>query len=923
MRDFRTFVRAHVAPLSLAPQREQKIVEEWAAELEDIYDGLRAGGLSEDDAWRDIEQQVHAGTLLSDRLLDDLADVGWLARTDRRPAAPGVLRTGARHLREALATGLARDVRGSGRMLVKKPGFSATVVLTLAICLGANAAIFTVVHDVLLRPLPLADSDRIVGMGDVYPTITPNDILSNDTPSYFDRLEALTTLEEQALFTFWYDTLTLDGVPQEMRGMRATPSLFRVLRVAPLVGRTFTDAEGEIGNDQKVILSYGLWQRLFGGDPDVVGRQVRLAWKGTVYTIVGVMPREFRFFDQGYSGHADTAAGVQFWIPLAFTAEQKSDAARTRYGFFHVARLRPGATVEQAQAQLDALHAATVKRFPQFSYTELGMYSVVTPLQEALTRRIRRTLYLLWAGAAVVLLIGAINVANLTLARANERGRELATRFALGAGRLQVARQLIVEALLPAVLGGAGGLATGAAILEALAANGTLASLPNATDVRLHATTVAVVSLTALAVGLVTGLAPAVSAGALRIPQVLADGSRSGTGGRSARVFRRGLVVAQVAFSVILLIGATLLFTSFRYLLNLDAGFSATGVVTATIFPPPSRYPTPADVVALQDRVLDRVRTIAGVSAAGLTSNIALSGFESPSSVSAVGRSADEAVVPSVVTVTPGYFEAMTTPLMRGRYFDHTDRGDSVKVAIVDQRLAARLWPDADPIGKAIYRGESGPFTIAGVVGDVHLEGLASMQSIGTVYFPHTQSPPARRLRWIALKSSVDPAAVVGSLRRAMLEIDPDLPISDVQTMRERTAHAVAPQQLAMSLSAMFAAIALLLSMLGLYGVLVSAVARRTREIGIRIALGDTVRGVFRLVLAEGAALIGVGLVVGIVGAALAARTLKGLLFGVQPTDPMIFAAVTIVTGAIALLACIEPARRATRVDPIKVLTQP
>ena len=911
-----------MAPLTLAPLREQKIVEEWAAQLEDIYDALRADGLSDDEAWSDIVRQVRHETLLSDRLLGDDLDVAWLPRTPRRTDAPGVARRVGRRLREALATGLARDLRGSVRLLVKNPGFSATVVLTLAICLGANAAIFTVVHDVLLRPLPFADSDRIVGMGDIYPTITPNDILSNDTPSYFDRLEALTTLEEQGLFTFWYDTLTLDGVPHEVRGMRATPSLFRVLQVPPLLGRAFTDTEGEIGNDQKVILSYALWQRLFGGDPNVLGRPLRLAWNGTSYTIVGVMPREFRFFDRAYAGHAEASPGVQFWIPLAFTPEQKSDRARTRYGFFHVGRLRPGATVEQAQAQLDALHAATVKKYPQFSYDELGMYSAVTPLQEALTRPIRRTLYLLWAGAGLVLLIGAINVVNLTLARASERRRELATRVALGAGRLQVARQLMIEALLPAVLGGAGGLAVGAAILQVLAADGALTTLPSATDVRLHPIAAAVISAAAVAVGLLTGLVPAVSAGALTVRQVLGDGNRSGTAGTTARFFRRGLVVAQVALSVVLLIGATLLFTSLRYLLELDAGFNGTGVVTATIFPPPSRYPTSTDVVALQDRVLDRLRAIPGVTAAGMTSNIALSGFENPSSVSAVGRSDDEAVVPSVVTVTPGYFEAMATPLIRGRYFDRTDRRDSAKVAIVDERLAARLWPNADPIGQAIYRGESGPFTIAGVVGDVRLEGLASMQSIGTAYFPHTQSPPLRRLRWIALKSSVDPALVVRGLRLALLEIDPDLPIADVQTMLERTAHAVAPQRLATSLSTMFAGIALLLSMLGLYAVLVGVVARRTREIGIRLALGDTVAGVFRLVLAEGAGLIGIGLVLGLAGAGLAARTMKGLLFGVQPTDPVVFAGVALVTGAIALLACIEPARRATRVDPIRVLSQ-
>lgn len=918
MRDFRALVRAQVAPLGLAPQREQKIVEEWAAQLEDVFDALRASGLPDDEAWRSIERQVQTGTMLTDRLLDDR-----LAGSPRRAGSPGLFRSLRRRLRETFATGLARDLRGSVRMLVKNPGFSATVVLTLTICLGANAAIFTVVHDVLLRPLPFEDADRVVGMGDIYPTVTPNDILSNDTPSYFDRLEALTTLEDQALFTFWFDTLTVDGMPQEVRGIRATPSLFRVLRVPPLLGRTFTDAEGEAGNDRAIILSYGLWQRLFGGDPNVVGRTLRLAWNGSLYTIVGVMPAGFRFFDQGYGGHADAMPGVQYWVPLTFTAEQRSERARTRYGFFHVGRLRPGATVGQVQAQLDVLHEATVKRFPQFSYTELGMYSAVTPLQEALTRPIRRTLYLLWGGAVLVLLIGAMNIANLTLARANGRRRELATRLALGAGRPQLVRQLVLEALLPAVLGGAGGLAVGSGILGLFAVNGLLSSLPGATDVRLQASVVAVVTATAIVVGLAIGLVTSVSARARTMPQALADGNRSGTTGVRGRFFRRGLVVGQVALSVVLLIGAALLFTSFRYLLNVDAGFSAPGVVTATIFPPPSRYPGPAEVIRLQDRVLDRVRAMPGVSAAGITSNIALSGFENPSSVSAAERPGEEAVVPSVVTVTPGYFEAMSTSLVRGRYFDPRDRSDSAKVAIVDERLAARLWPQADPIGKAIYRGESGPFTIAGVVRDVRLEGLASTQSIGTAYFPHTQSPPMRRLRWIAIKSSMDAAPAISGLRSVLREIDPDLPIADVQTMDERTSQAVAPQRLAMSLSTMFAAVALLLSMLGLYGVLIGVVARRTREIGIRLALGDTVGGVFRLVLAEGGVLIAGGLVLGLAGAGVAAQGLKGLLFGVRPTDPVLFAAVAIVTGGIALLACIEPARRATRVDPIKVLTQP
>ena len=483
MRDFRGLVRAQVSPLALTAEREQKVIEEWAAQLEEIYDALRADGLSDDEAWSELQRQVPHENVLGDELLGGEPVVLRLTNAPRSTVVKGRLRAGLRRTREMLAAGVLRDLHASVRLFVRNPGFSATVVLTLAICLGANAAIFTVVHAVLLRPLPVPEPDRIVGLGDVYPTVTPDDILANDVPSYFDRLEALTTLEEQAMFTFWFDTLRIDGVPQEIRGMKVTPSMFRVLRVSPALGRAFTDAEGEIGDDRKIILSHALWRRLYGGDPGVIGQSLQLAWTGTRYTIVGVMPAGFSFFDRGYDGHADTAQGVDFWIPLAFTPAQKSDSARTRYGFFHIGRLRSGATVQQAQAQLDALHAANVQRFTQFRFTELGMFSVVMPLQEALTRPIRRTLYLLWAGAGFVLLIGAINIANLSLARASLRRREIATRLALGAARVHVARQLVIEAMLPAALAGIASVAVGAAILEALALAG-LANLPNAAAYR-------------------------------------------------------------------------------------------------------------------------------------------------------------------------------------------------------------------------------------------------------------------------------------------------------------------------------------------------------------------------------------------------------------------------------------------------------
>jgi predicted permease len=917
MRDFKNFVRQHVAALGLPPDREQKVVDEWAAELEDTYDGLRASGLSETEAWREIRRQLPDGKDL------DLEPVLLTAANHATKQAPERWRAVVTTLRKAFATGVVRDFVASIRLLRKDAGFNATVILTLAVCLGANAAIFTVVHSVLLRPLPAHEPDRIVGIGDVYPTITPNDILSNDVPSYFDRRRDLTTLEEQGMFTFWFDTLAIDGLPQEVRGMRATPSLFRVLRVSPILGRTFVDADGEIGEEQKIILSYPLWQRLYGGNPAVLGQSLRLGWTGRQYTIVGVMPAGFSFFDQGYAGHANSGDGIQFWIPLAFRPEQKSEDGRTRYGFYHIGRLRPDAAIDHVQSQLNALRAANAKRFPQFRYDELGMYTAVTPLQEALTRRIRRTLYLLWAGAGFVLLIGTINIANLSLARGSARRRELATRLALGAARFQLARQLIVEAMVPAALGGVAGVAVGAAILRALEFAG-LRDLPNAGSVHMNATAIAFVAGVSLAVGLLIGIVTATMAGSVSINQTLGDGSRSGTSGRTAQLFRRALVTTQVALSVVLLIAATLLFTSFRHLIGLDAGFTATGVVTATIFPPPSRYQNPLAVAQLQDRVLERVRSIPGVQSAGITSNIALSGFESPSSVSAARSTPDgEAIIPSVVSVTPGYFEAMDTRLVRGRYFSDNDRGNSLSVAIVDERLARRLWPGEDPLGKGIYRGEFGPFTVVGIVREVRLEGLTvQIESIGTAYFPHTQAPPMPRLRWIAIKSASDTAAVVRALRDAVAEIDSDLPISDVQTMSGRTAQSLVSQRLAMNLAAMFGGVALFLSMLGIYGVLANLVARRSREIGIRMALGSTIRAIAALVLSEGLTLIGIGLIIGLVGAVAMAETLKSLVFGVQPTDPLLLGTVAVAAGCVALLACVVPVRRATRVDPVEVLAE-
>ncbi len=908
MRDAKAFVREYLAPLRLPPDRETKIVEELAAQLEDSYEALVAGGSSPDEAWREIRSELPAPQTMCDALVEAEAPTVRHAHPDRG----------------LFAVGFFRDLRASAKLLIKARGFTATTLLTLAICLGANIAIFTVVYGVVLRPLPVPEADRLVAFGDVYPTITPNDILSNTAPSYFERRQALTALDDLAMFSSWFDTITIDGVAQELRGMRTTPSLFRVLRVQPALGRAFTDADGQIGQELKIILSHGLWQRLYGGDPNVIEKDLRLGWTGQRYTIVGVMPKGFSFFERGNDGHARSAGdSINFWIPLAETPALKADNARTRYGYFQIGRLREGATLDQLRAQSEAWNQQMFERFPQFTFTGLQMYTSVLPLQQALTRDVRQVLYLLWGGAAFVLLIGALNIANLSIARASNRTRDLVMRLALGASRLRLLRELVLEGVLLAGAGGLLGIAVGAGLLQLLITS--VANLPNAGSVRLDLPVIAGVMGAAIVVGVLIGLASSSVLGRLDINHVLVEGGRGGTGGRAVRLFRRELIVAQVGASVVLLIGASLLLTTFRNLLSVDGGFDPERVITATMFPAPSRYADQTAVAAFFNRALDSVRAIPGVRAAGITSNIALSGSNSPSTVSAADRppQPDEPpLVPSVVVVSPGYFEAMSTPLLRGRFFADSDRADTQPVAIIDERLAARLWPNENPIGKGVIRGTGTTYTVVGVVRDVRFEGLAAKtESIGTAYFTHTNAPPSGRLRWIAVKTAGESAGLVAGVRAAIAAIDPDLPLSDIQTMGERTANSLLSQRLAMNLASLFGVIALLLSVVGLYSVLAFAVARRTREIGIRMALGSSPRGIFRLVFNEGLVVVVSGLVLGLGGAFALGRAMEDQVYGVRPTDPVILGAVALVTGLIALLACLSPARRAMRVDPLAVLS--
>jgi len=506
---------------------------------------------------------------------------------------------------------LIQDLRFATRVLLKERGFTITTLLTLAICIGANAAIFAIVNSVLLEPLPVPHPEQLVYMYNSYPGAGVSDRGSTGVPDYYDRLRETSVFQEQALYNPTGVTLGQEGNPQRVSAMRATPSLLRLLQVQAIRGRIFTEQEGEIGNTKKVLLTYGMWQQSFGGRDDAIGQTLRV--NGEPFTVVGVLPKGFSFLEPD----------VKFWVPLAFTAEQKSDDSRHSNNWSYLGRLKPGATVEQARQQIDALNARNLDRFPQLKQILInaGFHTVVVPLQDFLVRDLRGTLYLLWSGVAFVLLIGIVNITNLMLVRSTARMKELATRHALGAGLGRIARQLLTETVLLTIVGGIGGLALGWAGVRALGRYG-ISETPQGTAIAMDARVILFTFLLALVVGVLIGLMPVFGVRQTNLSQAFREEGRSGTASRGARLTRRALVTVQVAFAFMLLIGAGLLLASFRQILAVKPGFNSEHVLTGRVTPPNTRYKDDPALLSFADRLLDAVRAIPGVESAGLTSKI-------------------------------------------------------------------------------------------------------------------------------------------------------------------------------------------------------------------------------------------------------------------------------------------------------------
>jgi predicted permease len=812
------------------------------------------------------------------------------------------------------------DLKYGIRSLWRDRGFALTVLLTFSVCIAANTALFAIVNSVILRPLPVSDANSILITSNEYPKAGVTGTNNSSSGDYFDRLREMTVFESQAIFRQRDQTVDLNGSPQQIHGMLVTPSWFELLRVSPTLGRAFTREEGEIGADQEVILSHGLWRQLYAGDTSALGRELRIS--GRPFKIVGVMPPDFNFIDPD----------VRLWMPLAFTAEQKT--VHHSNNWYHIGRLKPGATLQQAQAQVNALNNENLERFPEIKEIVInaGFHTEVKPLQDMLTTGVKRTLYLLWGGAFLVLLIGGLNIANLALARLALRRKELATRIALGAGRAQLMRQLIVENLGLALLGGMVGIALGAGLLRTLNAIG-LEHFPRAGEVHMDSTVVLVSLAFSLVAGLFVGLFPIAGISNIGISDALHEDSRTGTTGKKSRSVRQLLVAAQIGFAFALLVGAGLLLASFRLLSQVDPGFTSHGVVTASVALPRSRYPKNELLRDFMNRALPAVRAIPGVSIAGATDAIPLGGSHDDSVILAEGyqmKPGESLISPLNISVTPGYFEALGIHMVRGRSFDERDNENAPRVVIVDERLAQHFWPDRDPIGRRMYMpGDDKDLlktdehtvwlTVIGVARTLRYENLdGSGAPVGAYYFPNSQQPAGGFT--FALKTAADPGSVVRALREEISRLDPDLAVFDVHSMSERIDLSLSSRRTSMLLANAFGGVALFLASLGIYGVLAYLVARRTREIGIRVALGSTRAGILRLVLREGFELVALGLVLGFAGALSLHKAVASEVYGVRPLDPLVLASVMTLLAIVALVACAVPARRAMRVDPMVAL---
>ena len=803
---------------------------------------------------------------------------------------------------------LLQDIRYGFRMLRKSPGLTCAAVVSLALGIGANTAIFGVVNSILLKSLPYKDPDRLVLLWGNIPAEGKNrsQVSATDVD---DWQHQNSVFEDVTTYANWSATFTGSGEPERITGVQVGDGFFRIMRGTPLLGRTFLPEEQQEGKDNVIVLGYGLWKGRFGGDPGVVGKTVTLGTKA--YTVVGVMPEDFLTLP------SNLVAPGQFYRPVAEPHDEDERASRHLRA---IARLKPGVTVEQAQAEMNVI-ASRLERAHPADNTGYGVRLVTLP--EDTVGGLRPTLWTLFGAVAFVLLIACANVGNLLLARSTARRKEFAVRSALGAGRARIVRQLLTESVLLALAGGAVGLLFalwGTGIIGSLGAQVTPLLAGVAVDYRVLAFTL----LISILAGVFFGLAPALQVSKPDLNESLKEGGRAGGAGERGERLRSALIVSEMALALVLLACAGLLIKSVVRLRAVDPGFKPERLLTADISLPESRYPDNASQAAFFERLAARLETQPGVEAAGFTSVLPFGdNFDGRAlAVEDQPRPRGQEISVDLYIETPDYLRAMQIPLVEGRAIDEHDTADTTPVALVNETMARGLWPGESAIGRRVkFPGsEKHPQpwrTVVGVVRDVKQYGLDRDDKM-QLYLPEQQYPTSGMT--VVMRTSSDPAGMTNALRGAVREADKDLAVFDVATMDELLASSMALRRFSMMLLGVFACVAVLLAGVGIYGVISYSVTQRTREIGIRIALGAQRTDVLLLVVRRGLLLACAGIALGTGGGLVVTRVMSGLLFGVGAKDPFTFAAVAALLACVALVACLVPARRATKVDPMVAL---
>ena len=811
---------------------------------------------------------------------------------------------------------LLDDLRYSTRTLLKHPGFVFTITLILALGIGANSAIFSVVSAVLLRPLPYEDPDRIVMIWET--NVNRGLDRSIVSPANFlDWRDRNHSFEQIAAWRFWFYNLSGTSEPERIHGVRASASFFPLLGVKPTLGRNFLPEEEQVGHDRVVILSHGLWQRRFGGNPDIIGQPVRI--DGEPFTVVGVLPSSFRFI-RVLNGDLD------LWMPFAFDPAQirRDDHSITVY-----ARLKQNVGLSQAQAEMDTVTLRLAQEHPD---TNSGWGAQVIRLHDQYTGFMGPILLMLLGVVVFVLLIACANVANLLLSRATAREREIAIRAALGASRSRLIRQLLTESLLLALLGGAAGLLVahwGVGLLNALLPEGTVFRLDKfSLDLKVLAFTL-IISLFA---GVIFGLAPGLQTSNANPNESLREGGRSLSGGAGGRRLRDLLVIAEVALAVMLLIGAGLMISSSLRLQGVDRGLKLDNLLTMQVSLPKPKYATGEQMTTFYEQVLERIKIAPGIQAASAVNFLPFSGLEDSTTLNIEGRPTPppgEEVSAPYRVVDYNYFRTIGIPLLRGRYFTPEDKANSLGVVVISETMADRFWPNENPLGRRLkpdFAASSVPWrpeansswlTVIGVVGNVKEDRFEDKTS-PEIYLSYLQYPLP--LMTLIVRSQSDPNALTPAVRGQVWAVDKELPVYNIKTMDEVFSESFASWRAFALLQGTFAAVALMLATLGIYSVMAYSVTQRTHEIGIRMALGAQPRDVLRMIVGQGLKLALVGVAVGVPTALAVTRVISNLLFGVIPTDPPIFVVVPLLLVVIAMLASYFPARRALKVDPMIAL---